>query len=299
MRNVVAYAGCNDVTLSEIITVGPPGMYTDLTIQDPTNSTVSYLNMYWTPDETQIGFNRACVVATDSGYLPSPTSCMEILVTKESINDPYLENGCAYPTSYLSGEFLAGVNGFMTFRTCFNIPVSRPKNTAYVRIYDFNNTEYLKYDCSTSGFVYYIDNMIFFDVLVNTLPIGDYYVSFDSGVAQGTGYCKTPSPAVTSQYFWPIYVRNESSAVNTSIQNDVESQQLMCLTIIETSSSTNCNLWNFLTLMCIIWFVFLVLHTSILCFVFIASSRKPKIAPIIKNSHFILYVPVSYEYLPK
>ncbi len=228
----------------------------------------------------------------------------------EEVVDPDLKKNTGWPSGILSSSFLNGNQGFMTFRISFNSTTRRPNSAAFLYIYSSSGIEYLKLDCASSGFVYYIDDIMYFDVRVETFPAEDsYYVLFDEGINLGTTFCKPKSIAVNNTAFWTFTILNIDSINTLSINKfqdknnkTIVSNSSMCISDIGSTSfsireGTKCNIsaMTFLFFLTLTFFVFfhfisLFLLAKILISPTSVSNEK-------RPYYFKLIIPSSYKFL--
>lgn len=266
-----ANSACENVTITEITISGPIGLNYDATVQDPVNSSIAYSTIYWKPESNQIGYHTVCAVATDSNFISSKFSCMIIHVYDVPMPDPYIVQGSMYPTGVLTSTFLTGIDRYMTFRVMFNVAVTKPQNITSITIYNSSDYEYLKFDCSSSVFVYYSYNTLTFYIPVGSFGIGSYYVLFDEGVGVGKGDCMQLTPKIDSKEFWEFIVTNQTHETN------------------QTKIVTYCSLFDFITTLFLIGAAssfahFLILVISFTYFTSSIKNRKKKS----KNKVYIL-----------
>lgn len=278
----------------------------DISINTPTTSTLSPLiylndtlntwikNFSWLPTASDIGFypiianvtdnlNQKAYIGLNLSIVPFPT-------------DPDIAQSTGSPSSVLTETFLSGSNGFMTFHIDFNSKVKRPTKQTYFHIFNSYGVEVLTFDASRSGFVYYIDNKMFFDIPVNTFPTGGYYITFDEGVGVSYGYCKPLSTAVTSNAFWAFSIPGPNTTVD--IYDQYQPLRPNCQsTLVNVNTFTSCTQSSFILLLFLIPLSFILLHLC--CYFLVFCYFKKRLfppTPIVKPPYFFkLYVPVSYE----
>lgn len=299
----------NKFNTNIVAKVDVPGVayITDIIVAAPNGSLISsiYLlnltsglwmrNLTWTP--LSLGLSFICAIAYDNFNQTGGQSCFSLSVDTKKSYPPYLMSYTAYPIGNASSDFLIGNNGFMTFKINFNVVVQRPTQSAFIRIYNSNNTQVLAYDCRNSGFVYYIDSYLYFDVYVNTFQPDWYYVTFDQGVGVGYGYCSWLSPAVLNSTFWNFTV------LSYQIDNLINTNQSYihnCLSnIVDAKNLTNCNSSSFILLLFSFLFPFLIIHVFLLLSYLKHLNLKLKTVP---SKVYPVYIPSNSEnrisYLP-
>ena len=210
--------------------------------------------------------------------------------------DPDLKKSSGNPSNTLTSSFLLGSNGFMTFSVSFNSSVFRPKILTYIRIYNLNGTVSYKLDCSSSGFVFYIKNSMYFQIPVNTFPPDTYYIFFDEGTGNINSTCQSKSTAVSDSFFWrftvPAKFTNQTNSKSPLISNYCASSNL------NNYSDKKCNISSFIFLQFLFFLIGILVH--ILAIIFLVTkcciARKRNNSVEKHPYYFTLFVPHTYKY---
>jgi hypothetical protein len=229
------------------------------------------------------------------------------LFVSEDVEDPDLIKNTGWPSGILSNSFLNDNQGFIIFRISFNSKAHRPNSPAFLYIYSSSGIEYLKLDCASSGFVYYIDDIMYFDVRSDIFSSeNSYYVLFDEGINIGSTFCKAKSTAITSPAFWTFTIPNKFQGTNNKT---TASNSSMCIsdigsTSFSTSEGTKCNI-SALTLLFFLTLTFFVFFHFISLFLlpkFLMRMRMNNIQHLtsVANEkrpyYFKLTIPSSYKF---
>jgi hypothetical protein len=235
------------------------------------NSTaIWYRDMNWTPMSSQSGLYLISVTATDN--INQISSFSFNLSVSDTVKSPDLISFSGSPSKLLTNNFLAGINGSMTFKVSFTTPVQRPTTTAYIRIFSSSGYEIIKYNCNSSGFVTYLNDTLYINVPVNTfIPSQSYYVLFDEGVGLGSSFCRVYSSSpVTSKTFWTFTVPSNSSSICISA-------------VLDTTKYTACNSASLTFLLGFSFSLFISLHSIFLIF-FFNYFRMPEEVDVVESN---------------
>jgi hypothetical protein len=199
---------CPGSRIKEIQVVGPFGLRSSISAALPGSSDQWYSDIVWTPDESQIGGNLICTLATDNDQMSSDLSCITVIV---GVTSPRQLNNTASPTGTLTSSYLLGVNGVMNFQISFSSVVTRPVKNVFIRVNLVNGTEVAKFDASNSSQVTFVNSTIIsFSFPVYSFIPGSYYVTFDQGVGVGQRelpqYCDPESNQILDSTFWTFIV---------------------------------------------------------------------------------------------
>jgi hypothetical protein len=182
----------------------------------------------------------------------------------------------------------------MRFSISFESNIKRPTTPAFIKIYTSTGVNYMNLDCQSSGYVYYVGNTMYFDIMVNAFSAQSYYILFDEGVGTVDSSCKSKSTAINDQTFWTFTVTN-SYQISLTTKSRVNS--LNCSSVIHTNSnqSTKCNVSSMILLLILFYLIFLLIILILIEIMRRCIKRRLiKINPV-QPMFFKLHIPSSYK----
>ena len=122
---IVAQSGCSNVTIVDIKTQSPIGLRKS-TLTKGSGDNNWYINITWTPTNSQVGFNLFCVVSVDSTGTSSDQRCINFAI------------GTGPPTVKPSSTFPTGTISFDNSKWHFEFDRSflRPVSSAFIRFHE-------------------------------------------------------------------------------------------------------------------------------------------------------------------
>ncbi|CAF1317920.1 unnamed protein product [Rotaria sp. Silwood1] len=209
---VIAQVYCPGKTITDFVTSSPVGLRKS-TIQNP-SSGIYRIILSWIPTATQFGPQGFCAGAVDNTNVQSNQWCITFLVGYDSPN--------LIQASSVQGT-VSPIGTIFANHTIFSIQatrqVNRPsRNYTYVYFNDVaTGTSVYTVDCGWDPHVMYSGNTITFYIPSPPwIPGHTYYVTFDSGVASGTDFCKPESSPITDPNFWRFDIWNPAVSSTTT-----------------------------------------------------------------------------------
>ncbi|CAF3566661.1 unnamed protein product [Rotaria sp. Silwood1] len=203
---------CSGKTITDFVTSSPVGL-TKSSIQNPTSG-IYQIILSWIPTSDQFGPQGFCAGAIDNTDVQSDQWCITFLVGYDSPN--------LIQASSVQGT-VSPIGTIFANQTIFSIQatrqVNRPsRNYTYVYFNDVaTGTSVYTVDCGWDPHVMYSGNTITFYIPSPPwIPGHTYYVTFDSGVASGTDFCKPESSPITEPKFWRFDIWNPAVSSTTT-----------------------------------------------------------------------------------
>jgi hypothetical protein len=248
-ERIVAYENCSNENITDIQILGATGINLSQAKKLSNTSQTWYKTIDWIPTNDDLGPNIICATASSSSLLISDISCFTVLV---GVTEPKIVS--ASPSSLLSQQFLRDSSGFLKFNITFNVNITKPKKSAFIRIYSANtNKEVLQIDTSKLDASKFVENTLLLDIKRELLSEGEYYVLFDYGVGAGSEYCKPISAEIKDPSFWRFTIFYVPDCLlNETIANELASKK--------------CNLLSTFLLLVIFWLFLAILHFLVLTF---------------------------------
>lgn len=185
---IIADSLSSDVSISEIETVSPSGMFKGILTQIEKSTTSYYVNISWTPSaEQQNQIYLFCYTAINSDGLSSEQRCIEF-----------------YPGVFPPKPIQLTHPSKTTWNIVFDKSIQRPSISAYITFYRVDTDEEVyKIDASLSAEVIFKEpNEILVTPNYSFTNEQEYYIKFERGVAKGLEGCQPVSDPVEDMDFW-------------------------------------------------------------------------------------------------
>jgi hypothetical protein len=219
-----------------------------------------------------------------------PTNC--------SGPNPDLQEQSGSPSNLLTDKFLRGNNGFMRFSISFKSSIKRPTTPAFIKIYTSSGVNYMNLDCQSSGYVYYVGNTMYLDIMVNTFTAQSYYILFDEGVGTVDSSCKSKSTTINDQTFWTFTV-TDSYKISLTTKYLINNLNLNCLSLIISNSnqSTKCNVSSMILSLFLLYLICLIINLILIEIMRRCIKRRLiRVNQVVQESMFFkLHIPSSYK----
>ena len=162
-----------NLDLTDISIIGPSGSVISELLPLPLYDKTWYKTLSW--NVTKAGQYLICSKAVDTSQLVSRQSCYTIVVGTVL---PTINQTTLYPTGPIVPS-----SSFIKFTCNYTSDVLKPTATAYINLYSTSNNKILyKINSAAVNTTRFVDNrQMSFDIPVGTLPIGNYYLTFDYG----------------------------------------------------------------------------------------------------------------------
>ncbi|XP_048590560.1 uncharacterized protein LOC116611783 isoform X3 [Nematostella vectensis] len=227
---VIARSGGETSSISEITTISPQGLTkSSLGQRSPREW---YVNITWTPSQSQLGPNIFCYTAIDSSGLTSSQRCITLL---GGVTPPRKVDGSQSPTGLIYANHARWV-------IHFDQQFVRPSSSRFIRVWSSDGIEVYKLDVAITNTVIYPAGSVGRE-LEFTLPYSfqekqTYSITLDPGVAKGATYCGAESPAIRDHQFWRVTIRDVTAPSITFLSRPSLTNANITITWQESEEAT-------------------------------------------------------------
>ena len=208
---LTADSGAASVSIVEIQTTSPLGTRKGV-LQHMNSSTIYYVNITWTPDDSQQNQTHLfCYTAVNSDGLASEQTCIKLL---PGHHPPMILQGTAMPNQQLVHP------SNTTWRVRFDSEIERPSVSAFVSFHDNDNGEVVyKIDSSHS-------QEVTFDALDEITISPNYvfeekkrfYITLERSIVQGLAGCGPGNEPLEDKTFWIFETMDVTAPIITFLK---------------------------------------------------------------------------------
>ena len=212
ITQLIAQSSNPEISITEIQTVPPLGTRVEELTQ-VANSTVSYVNVSWTPTINQQNQTHLfCFTAVGSDRIAGDQTCIDLL---PGHYPPEPISSTAYPNNQL--VFPSNT----TFQVTFNMAIVRPSLSASVSFHEFHSDQVVyNIDASNSSTVLFEHtNILSFTPTFVFEEKMRFYITFERGVVQGTEQCGPGNEPLMDKHFWTFQVMDLTAPVISFLEN--------------------------------------------------------------------------------
>lgn len=212
-------------TLTNILTISPPGMTKGSIIRDSFDPNLYSMEVQWTPRSDQYGIYQLCLTPVDSQQRTGSQICLTFQVD-------------IYPPQFI-GFHPTGIvpnnQAIWTIEVDRDIVSPRRSNDVNIRFFKRSNKEEVwRVNVTSTSLARYEPRKITFDTSGNTWDEGEeYYILLDSGVATVNESCGIESAPVTDTNIWTFQILER-----TTVSSTVSTNRSYATTTTEMTTTT-------------------------------------------------------------